>query len=145
MLLFKTSLPAGIRTAQSLVILPVSSVTQLCCGFCSSYRKKNQLHNVSLNSHALHRFSENELQKTMTEDSYSQVTKEDWDRNKEQNYVGCATGQVASHWLLNREAWVQSQASPCRICDWQSGNGARFTPSTSIFPCEYHSTKSLYS
>jgi hypothetical protein len=31
--------------------------------------------------------------------------------------VDCATDQVASHWLLNREAWVQSQASPCRICD----------------------------
>lgn len=30
----------------------------------------------------------------MTEDSYSQVTKEDWDRNKEQDDVTYATGQV---------------------------------------------------
>ena len=29
----------------------------------------------------------------MTEDSYSQETKEDCDRNKKQDYVGCATGQ----------------------------------------------------
>lgn len=56
----------------------------------------------------------------MTEESYSQATKEERDRNKEQDYVGCATSQVASHWeqdyvdcatdqvashwLLNREA-----------------------------------------
>jgi hypothetical protein len=119
-LLFKTSLSAVIRTTQSLFILPVSSVTKLCCGFCSFYRKKNQLHHFSLNSHAQHGFSENELQKTMTEESYSQATKEERDRNKEQDYVGCATSQVASHWeqdyvdcatdqvashwLLNREA-----------------------------------------
>jgi len=103
-LLFKTSLPAAIRTAHSLFTPPVSSVTQLCLAFCSFYRKKIHLHHFSLNSHALHGFSENELQKTMTEDSYSQATKEDWDRNKEQDDVACATGQVASHWLLNRGA-----------------------------------------
>jgi hypothetical protein len=82
----------------------------------------------------------------MTEDSQSQVTNEDLDRNdKEQHYVGCATGQVASHWLLNREAWVQSQASPCGICDEQSGNGAHFTPRTSVFRSEYHSINAPYS
>jgi hypothetical protein len=73
-------------TIQSLFILPVSSVTQLCCGFCSFYRKKDQLHHFSLNSHALHGFSENELHKTMIEDSYSQVTKEECDRNMDQDY-----------------------------------------------------------
>ena len=38
------------------------------------------------------------------------------------------------------EALVRSQASPCDICGAQSGTVTGFLPSTSIPPCQYHST-----
>jgi hypothetical protein len=33
----------------------------------------------------------------------------------------------------------KSQVSPCEICRGQSGVGTAFCPSTSVFPCQYHS------
>jgi hypothetical protein len=71
----------------------------------------------------------------ITEDSKSQPSKKDRDRNdKEEDYVGCAAVQVLCHRPLNTEDRVQSQASPCWICGGQSGNGAHFAPSISVFP-----------
>jgi len=47
---------------------------------------------------------------------------------------------------LTMETQVQSQASPCWIGSGQTGQGARFSPSTSVFPCQYYSTNSpIYS
>jgi len=37
------------------------------------------------------------------------------------------------------EARVQSQASPREICGARSGTGIRFSPSTSVFLCQYNS------
>jgi hypothetical protein len=56
------------------------------------------------------------------------------------NCTGHAMVQAVSRWLLTREAWVQSWVGPCGICGGQSGIGTGFSPSTSVFPCQFHST-----
>jgi hypothetical protein len=48
--------------------------------------------------------------------------------------------QVVTHRPITTEAWVQSRVSPCGICGGQSGTGTGFSPSTSVFPCQFHST-----
>ena len=40
----------------------------------------------------------------------------------------------------NVEAWIQPYASPCDIYGGHSGTWTGFSPSTSVFPCQYHST-----
>ena len=39
---------------------------------------------------------------------------------------------------------VRSQANHCQLCDGQSGTMTGFSPSTSVFPCQYHSTNAPY-
>jgi hypothetical protein len=48
--------------------------------------------------------------------------------------------QAVSRWPLTAEARFRSRVSPCGICGRQSGTGTGFSPSTSIFPCQFLST-----
>jgi hypothetical protein len=51
--------------------------------------------------------------------------------------------QIVNRRPLAAEAWVRARVCPCGICGGQSDNGAGFSPSTSDFPCQYHSTVAL--
>jgi hypothetical protein len=48
--------------------------------------------------------------------------------------------QAVSRRPLTAEARVRSRVSPCGICGGQSGTGTGFSPSTSVFPYQFHST-----
>jgi hypothetical protein len=53
--------------------------------------------------------------------------------------------QAVSRWPLAAKARVRTRVDPCEICGGQSGTGAGFYPSSSVFPCQYHSTIASYS
>ena len=53
---------------------------------------------------------------------------------------GRAIAQAASRQPLTAEARVRSRVSPCGICGGQSGTRTDFSPSTSTFPCQFHTT-----
>jgi hypothetical protein len=40
---------------------------------------------------------------------------------------------------LTMEEQVQAQISPCGVCGVQSATGTGFSPSTAVFPYQYHS------
>jgi hypothetical protein len=58
---------------------------------------------------------------------------------------GRAVAHEISRLPLAVEARVRSQFSSCEICGGQSGTETGFSPSTSIFPCQYHSKSVPYS
>jgi hypothetical protein len=51
--------------------------------------------------------------------------------------------QVVSRRAHTAEAWVLAWVNPCGICGGQSGTGTGFSPSSSVFPCQYHFTVAL--
>jgi hypothetical protein len=51
-----------------------------------------------------------------------------------------AMAQAVSRRPFTAETRVRSRVSSCGICSGQSGTGTGFSPSTSVFPCELHST-----
>jgi hypothetical protein len=42
--------------------------------------------------------------------------------------------------VSRRPLTVEARVSPCGICGGQSGTGSVFSPRTSVFPCQFHST-----
>jgi hypothetical protein len=48
--------------------------------------------------------------------------------------------QAVSRRTPTAEARVRSRVSPCGICGGQSGTGTGFSLSSSVFPCQFHST-----
>ena len=53
---------------------------------------------------------------------------------------GCVMAQVVGHQPFTTETQFQTQASPCKISGECRGTGTGFSPNTSVFTCEYHST-----
>jgi hypothetical protein len=47
--------------------------------------------------------------------------------------------QVVSRQPLTAEARVRARVNVCGICGGQSGTGTGFSPSSSVFPCQYTS------
>ena len=54
--------------------------------------------------------------------------------------TGRAKNQAVSCQLLISEARAQPSTSSCEITGGQNGTGKDFSPSTSVFPCQYHFT-----
>lgn len=53
--------------------------------------------------------------------------------------------RAVSHQSLTAEARIQSQVSPSEICGEQSATATGFSPSASVFLCQYHPTNASYS
>jgi hypothetical protein len=52
---------------------------------------------------------------------------------------------AASRLFLTVETRVRAQVSPCEISGGQSLTGTGFSPSFSVFPCQYHSPLIIHS
>jgi hypothetical protein len=57
--------------------------------------------------------------------------------------TGHAIAQVVCRRPVTTEARIRARVNPCGICGGQSGTGTGFSLSSSVFPCQYHSTVAL--
>jgi hypothetical protein len=57
----------------------------------------------------------------------------------------CDIAQAVIHRLLTAEARLRAQVGPRGVSGGQNDTGIGFSPSPSVFPCQYHSTAALYS
>jgi hypothetical protein len=57
--------------------------------------------------------------------------------------TGRVMAQVVSRRPLTAEARVRARVNPYGICGGQSGIVTGFSQSSSVFPCQYHSTVAL--
>ena len=60
------------------------------------------------------------------------------------NFYGCAVVLTVNRQPLIPGVRIRSQASPCDIYGGQRGTGSGFPPTTSVFPCQCHSTSTPY-
>ena len=49
-------------------------------------------------------------------------------------------GRAMAQAVSRRPLTAEARFGPCGICGGQSGTGTGFSPSTSVFPCQFHST-----
>jgi hypothetical protein len=64
--------------------------------------------------------------------------------SNEHVYGDRAMAQVFSRRPITTEARVRARVNPCGIYDRRSGTGTGFSPSSSVLPCQYHSTVALH-
>jgi hypothetical protein len=51
--------------------------------------------------------------------------------------------QKISRWPLTAETRVRTRVNPCGICGLHRSTVTGLSPSSSVFPCQYHSTAAL--
>jgi hypothetical protein len=52
--------------------------------------------------------------------------------------------EAVSCWPFTAEARVRARVTPYGICGGPSGTGTGISPSSSVFPCQYHSIIAPY-
>jgi hypothetical protein len=65
------------------------------------------------------------------------------DTQCQQQQQGRALDQLVSRRPITAEARVRAWVNPRGICGGQSGTGTGFSPSSSVFPCQYNIPPSL--